>query len=67
MYCPYCKTYNLTKAGKRWHTINSERIKIQQFLCNVCGKYTTKPLDKVKDKEGRIIILENKVQEKYHD
>ena len=60
MYCPNCKGTNLTKQGKRWCTLNNERVKVQQFICNTCGKYTTKPLTKKSDKTGNIVLLESK-------
>jgi transposase-like protein len=63
MYCPNCKSSNLTKQGSRWRTINNQRVKIQQFICNTCGKYTTEPLSKVKDTKGKVVLLENKLKE----
>jgi RNase P subunit RPR2 len=63
MYCPNCKSPTLTKQGSRWRTIDNERVKIRQFICSACGKYTTEPLNKIKDKQGKVILLENELKE----
>ncbi len=63
MYCPNCKSPNLTKQGKRWYTLNNERVKVQQFICNTCGKYTTRPLNKKSDKESNVVLIEKKLKE----
>lgn len=56
MNCPFCNSPNLTKSGKRWRTVDGDRVKVQQFLCNDCGKFTVKPV--VKGKEMYIKIKE---------
>lgn len=40
--CPDCKSHNLIGSGKRWKkNTNGDsppRVKVQQYLCNDCGK-----------------------------